>query len=255
MQAVYVMPKLTPLTFVQAAAAMRWALTSNGVGPTDNVLALALAKTALETGRWTAIWNDNWGNIKAGDKYHGMFTCIVLNEVLNGKLVWFAPDGQLAGGRGSAVVGQRWAVPPGHPQTRMRAYANEYDGAQSYVDFVSGGRYAKAWQKLLAGDAAGYVHALKVAGYFTADEATYTKAVVSLHNEMVAKLRGEEHDEVNLDAPEYDPLRNVRVLDQFTTTEYERLRNERSGAGAAMAEYERAGDTDPAPPPESERNS
>jgi hypothetical protein len=254
MQAVYVEPQLTPLTFEDAAQAMRWALTDDATkqAPSDETLALALAKTALETGRWKAIWNDNWGNIKAGDKYVGMYTCIVLNEVLNGKVVWFAPNGQLSAGRGTPVVGAPLAVPPGHPQTRMRAYANQYDGALAYVEFVKGGRYAAAWQKLLAGDAVGYVHALKVAGYFTADEATYTKAVVALQKEMLAKLRAQPHDEVDLDAPEYNPLRNLHVIDHYVDAEYERIR---AGFNAAQSlrEYE-GSDTEP-PTPDAEPNS
>jgi len=172
---------------------MRWALKSRVPNVTDEAIALALAKTALETGRWTQIWRGNWGNVKASDGYTGMFTCITLNEVLKGKLVWFAPEGQLsaAPSRGGRLVGSPIAVPDGHPQTRMRAHANEYDGVDCYVDFVAGGRYRAAWALLLAGDALGYVHALKVAGYFTADEALYARGVVSLHKEMLARIRSE----------------------------------------------------------------
>ena len=94
MKAAYVAPKRTPLTFDAAAKTMKWALKCVlGHDPNDETLALALAKTALETGRWTQIWNDNWGNVKAGNDYAGMFTCITLNEVLKGKVVWFAPEG------------------------------------------------------------------------------------------------------------------------------------------------------------------
>jgi hypothetical protein len=147
MIATYVPSVLTPLTFDEAAGALRAALRDKlQANPTTEALALALA-----------IWNANYGNVKAGPNYVGMYTCITLNEVLGGKVVWFAPEGQLAGGRGTPIVGERHAVPPGHPQTRMRAYANRYDGAFAYVDFVAGGRYADAWQRLLVGDAAGYV--------------------------------------------------------------------------------------------------
>lgn len=248
MQAVYVEPKLTPLTFAEACEAMRFALTDNGRKPSDEVLALALAKSALETGRWKAIWNGNFGNIKAGESYVGMYTCIVLNEVLQGKVVWFAPEGRMAGGRGSPVVAEHYAVPPGHPQTRMRAYANQYDGAQSYVEFVAGGRYKAAWARLLAGDAAGYSRALKAAGYYTADEPTYTKAVVSLHTDMLRAVRGlkPEH-EIDLRSGEYDALRTLVVVNRFVVEEYERVR-EGFGSGAAMQEYERR-DTDRSPPP------
>jgi hypothetical protein len=180
------------MSFEEAADIIRWALKWQlDREPTEEVHALTLAKTGLETGRYLAIWNDNWGNVKAGNDYAGNFTCITLNEVLKGKLVWFAPEGQLsaAPSKGGKLIGPPIAVPDGHPQTRMRAYANHFDGALSYILFVSGGRYKAAWAKLLEGDPAGYVHALKVAGYFTADEALYRKGVVSLYNESLAKLR------------------------------------------------------------------
>lgn len=202
MKAAYVPPKRTPIDFPTVVEAMSWALKGQlGSDPNEKVLSLALAKTALETARWTQIWCSNWGNIKAGSEYQGMFTCITLNEVLNGKLVWFAPEGQLsaAPNKGGKLVGSPIAVPDGHPQTRMRAYANAYDGALCYVEFVSGGRYKAAWRKLLEGDAVVYVHALKAAGYFTADEALYRKGVVSLQTEMLSKLRKEVLPEVDVE--------------------------------------------------------
>jgi hypothetical protein len=193
-KATYRPPERTPLPFAVVVDAMRWALKwVLGVDPSDEVLALALAKCALETGRWLQIWLNNWGNVKAGPDYVGNFTCITLNELLNGKLVWFAPEGQLSASpaKGGKLIGPPIAVPDGHPQTRMRAYANAYDGALSYVQFVSGGYYRAAWAQLLRGDAAAYVHALKMAKYFTADEGPYRAGVVSLQREMLARLRSE----------------------------------------------------------------
>jgi hypothetical protein len=166
--------------------------------PTDEVRALALAKCALETGRWSQMWCDNWGNVKAGDSYVGQYTGITLNEVLvrNGsrKLIWFAPEGELsaAPSKGGKLIGKPCEVPPCHPQTRMRAYANAYDGAVSYVEFVAGGYYKEAFAQLLRGDAVAYVKALKAKLYFTADVEPYIKGVVSLQREMLARIRAEE---------------------------------------------------------------
>ncbi len=187
-KAVYVAPFKTPLTFAEAAKAMRQGiLVATGEHPSNAALALALAKTALETGRWQSMWNNNWGNVKAGAEYYGMYTCITLNEVLNGRTVWFAPEGELVRKDGPLKYAPL-AVPPGHVQTRMRAYANAYDGAQQYVDFVANRRNRAAWQRLLAGDPAGYVHALKVKGYFTADEATYRRGVERIFAEYLSGL-------------------------------------------------------------------
>lgn len=198
MRAIYVPPVRTPIPFEQALACMRWALKCQlGYEPPDEVVALALAKTALETARWTQIWLYNFGNVKAGPDYVGWYTCILLNEVLRrgGRdvVVWFSPEGELtaAPSRGGKLVGPPIPVPEGHPQTRMRAHVNKYDGASCYVDFVAGGRYREAWSHLLRGDAAAYVHALKLQGYFTADESVYAKGVISLQREMLARIRAE----------------------------------------------------------------
>lgn len=192
MKAAYVEPVKTPLSFDEALVCMRQGIhVATGTPPSDPALALALAKTALETGRWQHMYCWNLGNIKAGDNYVGMYTAYPCNEVINGKVVWFSPSGQLDR-KGGVVTGLAWAVPPGHPQTRFRAYANAYDGAQQYVDFVANGRYRDAWQRLLDGDAAGYVHALRARGYFTADEATYLRGVDRLFREFLPKI--EEHD-------------------------------------------------------------
>lgn len=196
MQAVYTEPVKTPMTFQEAHDCMIWALkTRIGSNPTDEVLALALAKTALETGRWSSIWNGNWGNVKAADTFEGQYTCITLNECLvrGGKTVtvWFAPEGELSASpsQGGKLIAAPMAVPPGHPQTRMRAFANNYDGVDQYVDFVASGRYGKAWAALLTGNALSYVHELKVAGYFTAPESEYVKGVASLQHEFIGKIK------------------------------------------------------------------
>ena len=196
MLARYVPPRRDKLLFDDAAQAMCGAMAATlGETPTTEALALALGKTALETGRWGAsggLWNYNFGNVKASAKYEGQYTCILLNEVLPLGLVWFAPEGQLSANpnKGGKLMGPPMAVPEGHPQTRMRAFSDPSEGMLAYVKFVAGGRYAKAWERLLAGDAVAYVHELKAAKYFTADEATYAKAALSLQREFIAKLQG-----------------------------------------------------------------
>lgn len=207
MKAIFVEARTTPLPFEDAAACMNTALAYVlNATPSTPVLALALAKTALETGRWRAIWNNNWGNIKCSESHEGWFTCIGLNEVIGNHVVWFGPAGQL-NRKGGEVIGARWNVPPGHPQTRLRAYPDALAGAEDYVHFVATGRYRDAWSELLEGDAAGYVHALKMKGYFTADEATYARGVSSLQREFIAKLEALPIGEV--DVPEHDEIRGL----------------------------------------------
>lgn len=204
MVATYTAPKVTALSFDEAAADMLSALESTGEKITRACHALALAKTALETGRWQHIWNYNFGNIKAGTKYEGFYTCIKLNEVLkrNGKsvVVWFAPEGELASKNGP-LIGKALEVPEGHPQTRMRSHVTGADGASEYVEFVSSGRYKDAWEELLAGDPNRYVDALHRAGYFTADPVPYAKAVSSLFGEFLNRLGSRAAEPVQVPDP------------------------------------------------------
>lgn len=202
MKAIYTPPAKTLIPFEDAAACMNTALASVlHASPSLEVLALALAKTALETGRWTAIWNNNWGNIKAGASYEGFYTTITLNEVLGHSVVWFAPEGQL-NRKGGDVIGARWEVPPGHPQTRMRAYSDSLAGAMAYVEFVASGRYRDAFAELLEGDAIGYVRALRMKGYFTAPEVDYARGVLSLQKEFIAKLERRPAPDMGIPEPE-----------------------------------------------------
>lgn len=197
MIAIFTEDVLTPFSFEEADEAMTAALPK---GSRVEVRALALAKTALETGRWKKIHCSNWGNVKAGDTYSGMFTSFACGEELAQGSCWFEPDGTIKNlTKGTVTKPQAFDVPPGHPMTRFRAYANRFDGAFEYVDFVQNGRYAQAWLALLAGDAVGYVHQLKLKGYFTAAEAPYADGVVALQREFVGKLRGELPEPATVD--------------------------------------------------------
>jgi hypothetical protein len=212
MLATYKEAEPTPCTFEEAAGAMSAALASVlNASPAVEVLALALAKTTLEAGRqgdklWAFSKCHCIGNIKAGTKYEGMFTTYTCNEVLEEKsvkrTVWFSPFGRLSG-RGGVVVSEASPNPPGHYQTRFRAYANVFDGAYQYVDFIASGRYVDAWQELLEGDAPGYVNALHRKGYFTADPEVYGKGVLSLHREFIAKLSGRPAPNMWIPSVEY----------------------------------------------------
>jgi hypothetical protein len=188
----------TPIEFDGAAACLRNALRNEiGSLPSRATLALALAKTALETGRWQKMFGWSWGNIKAAAGYAGMYQCYPCNEVLGGQVVWFHPLGKLSG-KGGYVVGENYGLPPGHPQTRFRAYANAYDGAYDYVSFQARelNRFRAAWMLLLAGNVEGYVRALSAAGYFTAPVETYLATVSKLHAEFLARLGNAPADEV-----------------------------------------------------------
>lgn len=259
MLATYVHDRVTPYSFEEAAEAMSGALRNElGAPPARECLALALAKCALETGRWRAIHQHNWGNIKAGESYVGQYCCFELNEVLAGKVVWFSPRGRV-NKRGGEVIAEQYDAPPGHPQTRMRANINRFDGAIRYVDFMvrgAAGRFAQAFGFMRAGNVAGMVHEMKLKGYFTADEGQYLAGVASICREFQGKLAGQHPDPVNLTDAEYETFRTYRnedLLNQLVETEYASLQEHlNQGSGHAMREYE-AHDTEPSElAPESE---
>lgn len=213
MIATYVDPVKTPMALMDAAMALRTALSAGRSELVrDDVLCLALAKSALETGRWRSMWNWNWGNVKAGESYVGMYTCIRLNEVIDGEVVWFSPQGQ-EGPNG--LVGQVYDVPPGHPQTRIRAYANRYDGAYSYVEALVQ-HFPRSYEMLFTADPVTFVNTLKAERYFTAAEGPYRSAVISLQNEFLRTVRGFEPEETDHD---WDGLRARVRVQQFDPLE------------------------------------
>jgi len=96
----------------------------------------------------------------------------------------------------------------------MRAYANQFDGAFEYIEFMvrgNRGRFAPSFARMLAGDAAGMVHAMKVAKYFTADEVPYAAGVISLQREYALKLEGKQPETFDPPDHEWERLRAAIV--------------------------------------------
>ena len=222
MLARFVKAQKTALAFDEAAATMRMALARTlGSDPARSVLALALAKTALETSRWQALFNHDWGTLKASEAYEGTYSCHACCAVLPSGLTWFIPEGELDA-KGGCVVGKVWLVPPGHPQTRFRAFESALDGAVAYLEVFASGRYADAWEWLLLGDTVGTVHALKRKGYFAGDVMTYARALADLKEEFERRLGGlaaseiavPDRDDTNaLIAPDPDFLATVQAAE------------------------------------------
>ena len=69
---------------------------------------------------------------------------------------------------------------PKHPGCRFRAFTDATTGAADYVKMVAT-RFVRAWPFVDAGDPRGFVHALKMQGYFTADETQYTNGLVGCY--------------------------------------------------------------------------
>jgi hypothetical protein len=154
----------THITPAAVAIALRSAwMKLFGQTPSDGTVALLMAQSALETGRWKSCWNYNLGNIKGGGKWSGDTCQFRLNEVIGGKVVWFDPP---------------------HPQTTMRAYPDLTAAASDYL-WLLARRFQRAWPHVLRPDAVAFSQALKAQNYYTAPEPPYTRAVVSLFREYL----------------------------------------------------------------------
>ena len=168
-------PTRTVLTSHEAMTALKvaWrAVFSND--PTTDQLALLWAQSALETGRFKSIWNYNFGNIKQTDDHdYYMIRC---DEYIAGKHVWLDPPD-----RG----------------TWFNAYESAEAGAIEYINFLANKHnYQACWQEVINGDPIAFCHQLKLAHYYTADEASYTKGVVSLFNEIKKDIESTNTDDI-----------------------------------------------------------
>ena len=177
--------KRTTLTGEEAARVFAAVLPEVlGLEPTADQLAVVLGQSAGETGNWQSMFGWNFGNQKVSTSKPlelQDFQTLRISEILNGKEVFFAPEGQLAY-KGGPVVGQVWAVPPGHPQTRFKWYPTAEAGARSWAELLTWTRYTRSRAALETGDPAAFSRALKLDGYYTASESLYTKLLVDRAN-------------------------------------------------------------------------
>lgn len=197
MIATYVPPVLTRIEPIDASCGYREAVTKlTGIVPSPEGVAVLHAHGALETGHFKSCWCGNAGNIKAGPKYSGKYTAIKLNEQLkrNGQLiyVWFSPAGELTSKDGTIVPGTESAVPPGHPQCRMRAYDSVALGIEDKIDFLLEPHWRPALDLALAGKADAYARELRTRGYYTASVEPYARAVVLLFQKYLPVAQGSE---------------------------------------------------------------
>lgn len=128
-----------------------------GETPSPETSAILTAQWAHETGRGGSMFNFNFGGIKgAGPGGHS-----VLQRTKEGY------------GDTERTI-----------RDRFRAYGSAEEGARDYVKLLNT-RFPKALDAARAGDAEGFVHALKQRGYFTGEESAYVRSVTNLSREML----------------------------------------------------------------------
>lgn len=155
--------KLTNMTALDVLKAFRSAFEAEiGRTPSNSTLAILVAQSCLECGRWKSMHCYNFGNIRPPKNWGGSYCQFRCNEKINGLWVWFDPPSA-----GSNFV----------------AFDTAEAGARFYMNMLSQ-HWPEAWTAALNGDTTGFVHGLKQRGYFTADEAPYRSAVQKLCTEF-----------------------------------------------------------------------
>lgn len=130
--------------------------------PSRTSLLLLIGHWAFETAWGHGMHRFNLGNAKHRPGDGRCWTAFRCNELVAGKLVWYDPPSPPA---------------PDHP-TAFRAFRTLEEGCVDYLTLLRG-QFGFAWPQVEAGDAAAFCHALKVRGYYTADEQLYTRGVVA----------------------------------------------------------------------------
>lgn len=170
-----------------------------GVRLTAELLAVMLGQSALETGNWSAMYNFNFGNVKATDRWlaaGGDYTYYDITqpgadapvtenfpEAIARTLLKSAKprrddpnklDMEIRSVKNGLAYCLFW---PNHAQARFRAFADLRAGAKAFLDKLTG-KYGPALVPAQKGDVHGYIALLKKYGpYFTANEAAYEKLV------------------------------------------------------------------------------
>jgi hypothetical protein len=146
-------PNHTPLGGDEAASALSNAYASvTGRAPTAKQLSLLVAQWSLETGGGRAMMNYNFGGIK-GTSPSGMSTAYKTKEGY--------------GATERTITDQ------------FRAYRTPQEGAADYLRVLRA-HFPKSFDAVRAGDAQVFAHTLKREGYYTGNEADYTKAIASI---------------------------------------------------------------------------
>ena len=165
-----------------------------GGTPKRESLALVLAQSALETGRWGSMVDWNFGGVKSpttsrDHTYFWTSECVTKAEA-DKVIASSTPQApaRLAKDQSKCKSGEvRIAVGPRHPWARFRAFESAEAGARDYLTFLS--TRTQAWEVVnTTADAKAFVAALKKARYFTGPEDVYAANVASMQREFLRTL-------------------------------------------------------------------
>ncbi|MBI5537708.1 MAG: hypothetical protein HY898_33600 [Deltaproteobacteria bacterium] len=140
----------TPMTLDEVGSTLSAAWRAlHGEDPPEGLVPLLTGQVSIETGGGVGMLNNNFAGIK---------------------------------GTGPSGMTVRWRTTEGsgknlqHVVDRFRAYRSAEEGATDYLRLLES-RFGTALECAKTGDANGFVHELKKAGYFTGDEKVYARVV------------------------------------------------------------------------------
>lgn len=125
------------------------------------------AQYALETGRGSACWCNNIGNVK-----------VTPAQARAGVPFFMLP------GTWEILGGKRVVFDPPDEQTWFRWFPSLSEAMRHHLSFLAA-RYGEAWAALRSGDPTAFALALKKRGYYTGSEATYAASLRHLLREFV----------------------------------------------------------------------
>jgi flagellum-specific peptidoglycan hydrolase FlgJ len=165
-----VKPFRTQLAAAETQVLLKDALTRvTGEEPSNDCVAILTAQWAHETGRGASMYNYNFGGIKGT-----------------------GPSGMAVAQR----TKEGWGSTEKTITDNFRAYASAEEGATDYVKLLAR-RFPEALEAAKSGDAVGTVRALKDKGYFTGNEAAYTRSVVRMAREFAPESTNLSVEQVN----------------------------------------------------------
>jgi len=154
--------------------------------PNRDSIRILLSQWALETGWGKSMWCFNVGNAKSrnGDGHDWCF--FKCNEVIKRST---AEALQRASPATAKIASYRsdglcviWFHPK-HAWARFRAFRTLEDGVRDHLRLIVQ-KFDKAWPCIVKGDPVEYSRALKRQGYYTADEAQYTRVLKSVFDKL-----------------------------------------------------------------------
>ena len=192
-----------------------WTHLFNQTPKKESIWVLA-SQVALETGWCASMWNFNLGNVKSREGDGHDYCYFACNEILKKAVAdsYAAKDPATAKvskyrDDGTAII---WFYPK-HPGCRFRAFNSLLDGCIDYIGLLNK-RFTNSWPAVIAGDPAQFSHMLRTQGYYTADEISYTKTLVSVFG-TISRLN------VDYSTPHDDTLSdedNNRILNLVALT-------------------------------------